>query len=484
MRPTTELFPHQAAAVAKLRDLRVGALLMEMGTGKSRTAIELSLIKMRRGRAKRVIWFCPVSAKDEIASEIRKHLPDASIHVFDDKVRRDTVPQADWHIVGIESLSSSARVAEAATKIAEYAVVILDEAHLIKNARCIRSRRLEAIGRLAAYRYILSGTLITNSMIDTYSPFHWLSPKVMGYSSFLHFAHYHLIYKKDKHTGRNYVSGFKDSSKIAAKIAPYTYQVRKEECQDLPEKTFRASWYEMPPAMEKKYNDLKHFYLVEQQEATFDPTSISMSIFRLFVSLQRCVSGYWRDEDGEQHRLYPKPLDNPRIRLLLEEIEGIDPDRKIVIWCKYVFEVDDILAALSAELPNEKVVTLTGRDRPATRSESIAAFRVDARFIVATSQIGGQSIDLTAAHYAIYYSYTFSHWQAVQSQDRLHRYGQTMPVTYVDIICNGSIDNRIRAALSGKQDLAEYFRKKVDEIRNEKEKSAAMIKLAALVKEI
>ena len=484
MRPTTELFPHQATAVAKLRDLRVGALLMEMGTGKSRTVIELALIKMRRGRAKRVVWFCPVSAKDELVNEIRKHLPDASVHVFDGKVRRDTVPHADWHIVGIESLSSSVRVAEAATKIASGAVVILDEAHLIKNGHCARSRRLEMIGKEAAYRYILSGSLITNSITDTYSPFHWLSEKIMGYHSFGHFAHHHIVYKKDRYTGRIYPDHTKNEGKLAAKIAPYTYQVRKEECQNLPEKTFRASVYDMPLFVSLKYDQLKRWYLEEQQEGRYDPTSLSISIFRLFVALQRCVSGYWREPDGSQHRLYESPSENPRIQLLLEEIAGISSDRKIVIWCKYVLEVDDILAALSVEFPNEKVVTLTGRDRPSTRSESIATFKDDARIIVATAAIGGQSIDLTAAHYAIYYSYTFSYWQAVQSQDRLHRFGQTMPVTYVEIICKNSIDERIRSALAGKENVADYFRKKVDEIRSEKEKSAAMIKLSKLVKEI
>ena len=79
---TTELLPYQADAVAKILPSRVGALFMEMGTGKTRTAIEL--VKIRHRKIDRVLWFCPVSLKETVRREILKHTDctDADICVF------------------------------------------------------------------------------------------------------------------------------------------------------------------------------------------------------------------------------------------------------------------------------------------------------------------------------------------------------------------------------------------------------------------
>ena len=68
----TTLLPHQAAAADKLMRPRVGALFMEMGTGKTRVVIEL--VSRREKRISRVIWLCPVSLMPTIAAELRKHI--------------------------------------------------------------------------------------------------------------------------------------------------------------------------------------------------------------------------------------------------------------------------------------------------------------------------------------------------------------------------------------------------------------------------
>jgi len=107
---TTELLSHQSAAVAKMRPSRIGALFMEQGTGKSRTAIELA--KIRAPKIDRVIWFAPVSLLGTIYGEIRKHTDCAlgAIYLFDDRTNEKTVSRnASWYLVGIESMSSSVR---------------------------------------------------------------------------------------------------------------------------------------------------------------------------------------------------------------------------------------------------------------------------------------------------------------------------------------------------------------------------------------
>src|SRR5690606_2158590 len=90
---TTELHPYQQEAVAKLLPSRVGALFMDMGTGKTRTAIEF--VRIRQNKIDRVVWFCPVSLKETIRAEIIKHTtcPVNAVYVFDDRTNERTVPR-------------------------------------------------------------------------------------------------------------------------------------------------------------------------------------------------------------------------------------------------------------------------------------------------------------------------------------------------------------------------------------------------------
>ena len=107
----TSLLAHQEEAVAKLLPARVGALFMEMGTGKSRTAIEL--VRLRQRKIDRTFWFCPVSLKATVRAEILKHTDcdPAAICVFSPGTNERTVDAAArWYVIGIESMSTSARM--------------------------------------------------------------------------------------------------------------------------------------------------------------------------------------------------------------------------------------------------------------------------------------------------------------------------------------------------------------------------------------
>ena len=107
---TTTAYAHQRAAIEKLSRLRVGALFMDMGTGKTRTALEL--VWLRRKRIAKCVWCCPVSLMEETKREILRHTSclDTDIHMIGPRTREKNVPQSWWHIVGLESLSSSPRV--------------------------------------------------------------------------------------------------------------------------------------------------------------------------------------------------------------------------------------------------------------------------------------------------------------------------------------------------------------------------------------
>ena len=76
------------------------------------------------------------------------------------------------------------------------------------------------------------------------------------------------------------------------------------------------------------------------------------------------------------------------------------------------------------------------------------------RFFIGTTQTGGYGITLTAASTMVYYSNGYDLEKRQQSEARIDRIGQEHPMTYIDIICEDTVDDRIVKALKKKVDIA------------------------------
>jgi len=449
----TNLFEHQRPAVEKLKASRVGGLFMEMGTGKSRAAIEL--VHLRRQRIDKVIWFCPVSLKETIRYEIGKHTDCRDVCVFDDNTRQRTLPQARWYIVGIESMSSSDRTVLAVNRLmTSRTFVIVDESSYIKGHNSRRTRRITRISQKARYRLILTGTPMSQGVVDLYAQMYFLSPKILGYSSFYSFAANHLEYS-EKYPGmivRAHHTGW-----LAAKIQPYIYQVTKEEAGlRLPPKLYEGRYFLMTSEQAEWYYQAKVELLLDLPDEEID----SIAIFRLFTALQQIVSGFWNR--GGELITFP----HHRLEQLLTVVAGLDETEKVVIWCKYRTSIEQIAAALRVEYGAEAVALFYGDLSERERNAEIERFRGGpARFLLATQASGGHGLDLTVARYVIFYENEFKYANRIQAEDRCHRIGQERRVTYIDIGCVGSIDDRIAKALATKGDAVRAFREQVEKVK-------------------
>jgi SNF2 family DNA or RNA helicase len=452
---TTKLYPHQAAAVDKVRPSRVGGLFMEMGTGKTRAAIELAY--QRRTRYDRMIWFCPVSLKQTIAYEWRKHtdLPDSAICVFDDRTSERTLPRdALVFIVGIESMSSSDRVVFAARSlITTRSFVVVDESSFMKGYKSLRSERLRILTQHCRYRLILTGTPLTQGVQDLFAQMRFLSPKILGYHSYYSFAANHLEYS-DKYPGM--IVRAHNTGLLAAKMAPYVYQVTKAECLDLPAKLY-----------ERRYCDLtgpqRNAYAQAKEELLFavDEEDLSVyHIFRLFTALQQIVCGFWQRQ-GET-LIFP----HRRLGLLDGALADIAADEKVIIWAKYRRCIADITNHLRQQHGKSSVAQFFGDLSEHDRAVELERFRQQARFLVATPATGGYGLTLNNAACVVYYTNGFKYAERIQSEDRCHRIGQTQPVTYIDLVATGTIDQRIQDALVRKESLIDAFKRRITQVKD------------------
>lgn len=465
---TTSLYSHQQHAVDKLRRARVGGMFMEMGTGKSRAAIELAWL--RRERIDHVVWFCPVSLKETIRYEIAKHTAGAAVYVFDDRTTMENVPDADWYVIGIESMSGANRVPLAANKlVTEHSFVIVDESSYIKNHRSRRTMRITVISERARYRLLLTGTPVSEGVVDLFAQMKFLSPKILGYRSFHTFANQHLVYDED-FPGRIVASLRTDY--LAQRIQPYTYQVTKEECLDLPGKVYESRYCRLTVDQVCYYGQAKEEYLqlMDAQEE-FDP----YILFQLFGALQQIVCGYWNRRHPITGRLERIDITHDRIYTMLSALQEVPDDKKVIIWSKYHYSIRQIVAALQERYGEDSTAEFHGRLSEKARYAEIARWRDSARFLVATQAAGGHGLTLNEASYVVFYSNEFRYATRRQAEDRCHRIGQERPVTYIDIVCSGSIDDRISDALARKSNAAAEFRRQVNAVKDDKQMMKELI---------
>jgi hypothetical protein len=170
----TKLMAHQQCAIKKLSRLKAGALFMDMGTGKTRTYLELGLNKVQDMKASHLVIICPVSGMDYLAQETFKHTGKlATIHRGDYSDAKGQV-----NIIGTESMSSSIKAVGRLTELCRDAVVIQDESHQIKNKDAARSRRIIDAVQTSRYRYISSGTPMSNGVEDLWNQCQFLSPLI------------------------------------------------------------------------------------------------------------------------------------------------------------------------------------------------------------------------------------------------------------------------------------------------------------------
>ena len=448
MRLLTSLLPHQEEAYNKLKGIRVGALFLEQGTGKTRTTLSLVKKRLDAGKVDAVLWLCPCSVKKNLREDITYHCGE--------------IPEG-FVIRGIESLSSSDRLYLQLLKLVETHKVFLvvDETTLTKNPNAIRTERITVLSGKCPYKLILNGTPISRNEADLFAQFYILDWRILGYKSYYSFAANHLEYKKirlpngSEYEDKNRIERVLNVDYLTEKIAPYTYQVKKSECLELPNKDYFGRGFSMSQEQSDCYDDVEELYLGSVDEVK------SETIYKLFTACQHVSSGrrvLSRPEERMRTApIFANPMDNPRIKELMELLTEIG-NEKVIIFCKYQHEVNDILSLLPG-----KAVEFTGHMNQRKRQENRELFRDGAQYLVANKTCGAFGLNLQFCHNVVFYNNDFNLATRLQAEDRVHRLGQTEPVRIYDVVCYGTIDQFILDCIRRKENLADSFKRLIEE---------------------
>jgi SNF2 family DNA or RNA helicase len=241
------------------------------------------------------------------------------------------------------------------------------------------------------------------------------------------------------------VVGYRNLDELSNKLKPFSDRVLKDDCLDLPKTTFMKRIVQLTPEQNKLYQQMKKEALAILNGKMLTTANALTQLMRL----QQITCGHFKSDDGTVQEIKSNRIDE--LINVLNEIEG-----KVVIWSHWQSDVKQIIKYLSDEFGKDCYVDYYGLTPQDERQKNIKRFQEDdkCRFFVGTPQTGGYGITLTAASNMIYYSNGYDLEKRQQSEARIDRIGQTKPMTYIDIICEDTVDERIVKALRKKVNIA------------------------------
>jgi SNF2 family DNA or RNA helicase len=453
-------FAHQSKALEMSWNKEVFAYFMEMGTGKSKVLIDNIAMLFNAGKINGALIIAPKGVyKNWFDSEIPNHMPDyieKKVGLWrTDPNAKDLKPLfstgAELHILimNVEAFSSKKGVDFAKKFLSCHNTIIgIDESTTIKNPQAKRTRAIVELGTKSKYRRILTGSPVTKSPLDLFAQCYFLHPYLLGHESYYTFKVRYAVTKQINVSGRTIqiVVGYRNLGELSEKLKPFSYRVLKDDCLDLPKKTYTKRIIELTDEQKKVYKTMK-----QQAIAFLNGKMITTAtVITQMMRLHQITCGHFKSDDGTIQTIKNNRID--QLMEVLEEMEG-----KAVIWAHYRYDIKNIVETVSKKYGENSVVTYYGDTSTDDRQKAIKKIqdpKSPVRFIVGTPQTGGYGITLTGASTMIYYSNGYDLEKRQQSEARIDRIGQEKPMTYIDIIAEGTVDDKIVQSLRKKVNIA------------------------------
>ena len=458
----TKPYAHQLKALEMSWNKEVFAYFMEMGTGKSKVLIDNISMLYDKGKIDGALIVAPKGVvKTWYEQEIPIHMVDhiekvpvlwqALIHKSQqEKLNSLFESEVKLHILimNVEAFSTKKGVEFARRFLNSHNVMMaVDESTTIKNPSAKRTKSILGLASMAKYRRILTGSPVTKSPLDLYTQCEFLDSWLLGHSSWYTFRTRYAIMKNMHFNGKTFqkVVGYKNLAELSEKLKSFSHRVLKDDCLDLPKKTFMKRIIQLSSDQLKVYAQMKQLALAEMNGKMITTATALTQLMRL----QQITCGHFKADDGTTQEI-PNNRTSELIDVL-HEIEG-----KVVIWAHWQRDVTLIIKALTKEFGEGCCVDYFGLTPQSERQDNIKKFQENenVRFFVGTPQTGGYGITLTAASNMIYYSNGYDLEKRKQSEARIDRIGQTKPMTYIDILAEKTVDERIVKALRKKINIA------------------------------
>jgi len=328
----------------------------------------------------------------------------------------------------------------------KWAAIVLDESHRIKSPGGTASRYLARLAakQTHARRLCLTGTPMPHSPLDLYGQFRFLDPQVFGTS----YTRMRARYAECDVRFPSKVKRWRNQDELATKLDAHSWRVTADEVLDLPDAIHETLAVELSPKVMRFYRTLEKEMAAEIEAGTVTAANALTKLLRL----AQATGGYCRIDGAAG----VTPIDGvPAKRMTLQDrLEDLPVTEPVVVFCRFRSDLDDVAAA-ARELGRE-YAEVSGERKDLERWQA-----GDAEILGVQMQSGGVGIDCSRAAYAFYYSLGYSLGDYEQSLARLRRPGQTRCVRYYHLVCQGTVDEQVYAALRERRNVVDAVLQKL-----------------------
>lgn len=396
---------NQQQAFDKFKQLKVGALFMKMGTGKTKIALDL----VKYNNVDFLLYVTPYSTKQNIQNEIDKW-----------------GVNCDYRIVGYETIQSSdIQFIQLLKSLKDKtSFIIADESIFIKNENTKRFNRLLQLRDLCKYALILNGTPITKNEWDIYNQMYFLSSKIINMTreQFLNTFFKKIIFKKLHQKEKTFYKFSEVNAELLKKmIAPYMFECDLDFDKNI-ENEIKFISCEKTEYQQEKEQKLKEYLRFGKSE----------TIINMLQNLNS-ISANAKEKNNA----------------LIDYIKG----KKVIVYCNFISEVEYISSKIDCFI-------ITGKARH--RQQIIDNFKKNNKPLIMTFGVGSYSLNLQFCKEIVYSSLTFDYAKVEQSKARIKRIGQNNDIKYTYFLSNFGINKMILENLERKQTLGNIIKEKLN----------------------
>ena len=402
-------------------------IFADTGTGKTAMGLEIAT------HYKKSLILCPLSVIETAwLDDCKQFYPEKKILNVWSSSKQSRIEilnqKADIYVMNYESF----KILCNEIRKSGFDCIIVDESSVMKNMTSqITSMILETID-VIPHRFVLSGCPTPNHNSEIFPQMKLVDPEIFGNNYYGFLAKYFHQNMADPHI---WYQTDEDKERYYQRLRLKSTFLRKEDCVDLPDKVFQVRQFNLSKEQEQNYtdilNDIKQHI---NQWSKFEFTAKLMK-------LREVSSGFVINKDKSI-----TDFDSNKEVLLQEIISNID-DKPIIIWCQFQHEIETLAEKFGG-------VGLTSKIK--NRDDIIRDFKDNKiKLLFTHPQLLGKGLTFVNCTYNIYYSMSFSYEEFKQSQDRIHRIGQTNKCTYIILQAKNTIDEKIYRCLQRKENAVD-----------------------------
>ena len=409
-------------------------IFADTGTGKTLIGLEIA------SHFNKTLILCPLSVIETAwVDDCNKFYPKKKIVNCWSNSRKGRInslnEEADFYVMNYESY----KILKNEIRTHKFDCMIIDESSCMKNMGSQITSMILEMTSVIPHRFVLSGCPTPNHNSEIFPQMKFVNNEIFGNNYYGFLARY---FHQDMANPHVWFQTDEDKERYNLRLSEQSIFLKKEDCVDLPDKIFQVRRFNLSNEQRKHYDEMINDIQSHINEwSKFEFTAKLMK-------LREITSGF----------VYPKEkgadvikIQSNKINALAETLNEIG-DKQVIIWCQFKYEIESLAKQFDG-------VGLTSKTK--NRDNIIRDFRDGKiKYLFTHPQLLGKGVTFVNCTYNIYYSLSFSYEEFKQSQDRIHRIGQTNKCTYIILQANDTIDEKIYDCLQRKKSA-------VDELYNE-----------------